>query len=68
MNLTALYDAMEIGSLAILLKLTGEDGKAAATFAEARKAAAELGPLSITGQAIRVALEGAEAAEVDVEA
>ncbi len=68
MNLTAIYDAMELGSLAILLKMTGELGKAAAAFIEARKAADRLGPLSITGQALRVALEDAQAAEVEVQA
>lgn len=64
MDLNALYDAMEIGSLAILFKMTGEDEKAAAAFEQAREAADELGPLSTTGQAIRVALEHAEQAEV----
>ena len=66
MNLNAVYDAMEVGSLAILYRLTGEDEKAAEAFTKAHEAVNQLGPLSITGQALRVTLEDAQAAEVEV--
>ena len=64
-SLEALYDAMDFGTLAISHKLAGEPGKAAAAFTQARQAASELGPLSLTAQALHVALEDAERAEVE---
>lgn len=64
-SLEALYDAMDFGTLAISHKLAGDQRKATAAFIAARHAVSQLGPLSLTAQALRVALEDAEQAEVD---
>lgn len=63
-TLNAIEDATSLIELGILHKRNSEPDKAKAAFTEARKTAEQLGPLSITGHALTVVLEDAEAAEV----